>query len=45
MATYELHERIGDKLTYWFYPEGKKDKEPDVIAADLKAKTIKVQRF
>lgn len=42
MGTYELHERIGDKLTYWYYPEGKKDKEPGVIVADLKAESIKV---
>lgn len=42
MATYELHERIGDKLTYWFYPEGKKDKGPGVIVVDLKAESIKV---
>jgi len=42
MVTYELHERIGDKLTYWYYPEGKKDKEPGVIVADLKAESIKV---
>ena len=42
MVTYELHERTGEKLTYWYYPEGKKDKEPGVIVADLKAESIKV---
>jgi hypothetical protein len=45
MVTYELHERIGDVLTYWYYPEGKKDKEPDIFIADLKAESIKVKRF
>ena len=42
MVAYELHERTEDKLTYWYYPEGKKDKEPGVIIVDLKAESIKV---
>ena len=42
MVAYELHERTEDKLTYWYYSEGKKDKEPGVIVAYLKAESIKV---
>lgn len=42
MVTYELHERTEDKLTYWYYSEGKKDKGPGVIVVDLKAESIKV---
>jgi len=44
MVTYELHERKDNKLMYWYYPEGKKDKEPGVIVADLKAESIKITK-
>jgi hypothetical protein len=42
MVTFELHRQSQNQLIYWYYPEGKKDKRPGVIAVDLEKEKIEV---